>query len=438
MPSIVILGAGLTGISAAYHLEQLGYDDYAIFEKETTVGGLCRSLRRDGFTFDLTGHLLHLNNDYVRTLVDQTVDKSLFATVNRRSAIYSYDRYTQYPYQINLYGLPIDVIVACIEGFVQRPSAATTPTMFTDWVMSSFGAGLARHFFFPYQEKIFDLPVNELSASWTGRFVPATSLPEMLRGALAPSQEAIGYNAQFFYPTKGGIDRWVDGFAAHIKKPINTGHEVVAIDGKNKRVIFANGIEEPYEQLISTLPLDLLLNYLSEGAHTNLRSARAHLRCARVINLNIGIRRPELAPYHWSYYPEGQFPFYRIGFPSQLVPAMAPAGHSSISAEISLLNRSPQEREAKIATARQAIHKLFALNEHEIATEVIIDIPHGYVIFDRWRDDHLPQLLADVTTHYQIQSIGRYGAWKYASMQEAILDGQAGAQKALQSCGVAC
>lgn len=62
MAEVVIIGAGLTGISTAYHFEHYGFDDYILFEKESMPGGLCRSIMQDGFTFDYTGHLLHINN----------------------------------------------------------------------------------------------------------------------------------------------------------------------------------------------------------------------------------------------------------------------------------------------------------------------------------------------------------------------------------------
>ena len=64
MAKVIIIGAGLTGLSAAYHLEKKGFNDYLIVEKEDSPGGLCRSIKQDGFTFDYTGHLLHSNNAY--------------------------------------------------------------------------------------------------------------------------------------------------------------------------------------------------------------------------------------------------------------------------------------------------------------------------------------------------------------------------------------
>ncbi len=73
MAKFVIIGAGLTGLSAAYHLEKKGFTDYALFEKEPSIGGLCRSTVQDGFTFDFTGHLLHTSDTYFRSLLTELV-----------------------------------------------------------------------------------------------------------------------------------------------------------------------------------------------------------------------------------------------------------------------------------------------------------------------------------------------------------------------------
>ena len=433
MAKIVIIGAGLTGISAAYHLEQAGYDDYELLEQEDSIGGLCRSMQQDGFIFDYTGHLLHLSNPYARSLINSVFPEENFEHIVRRSAIYSHNTYTRYPFQINLHGLPPEVIVDCIESFVNRPQAAAgTPVQsFREWVLTNFGDGLGRHFFFPYQQKIFDIPLDELSASWTGRFVPSTSLGDLLRGALGVTTEEVGYNAAFFYPKAGGIIQWVQALYDQLRKPARTNHKVVAIDGKSKTIRCDNGYETSFDHIISTMPLDLLIDRLQEKSNTELYRARPHLRCASVTNLNFGIKRPKVIDSHWVYYPETQFPFYRLGFPTNLTSSMAPAGHSSLSGECSHLYRTDEEIKNLTTKSRDSIFQLFKIDVTEIASTKIITIPHAYVIFDAWRDTHLAKTLEQLESDYHINSTGRYGAWKYASMQEALLDGKDAAEKAI-------
>jgi protoporphyrinogen oxidase len=424
MARIVIIGAGLTGLSAAYHLEQKGFFDYELFEKESISGGLCRSVTKDGFTFDYTGHLLHINDDYFRSFIEKVVGFDQFNVIHRRSFVYSQNTFTKFPYQINLFGLPADTIAECIEGYVTRNRSSKNQKTFMNWTLSNFGAGFARHFFYPYQGKIFAYDVEKLTASWTGRFVPQTSLKQIIQGAVQEAgEEPVGYNAQFFYPKQGGIMAWVHKIADHLIKPIKTEFCVEKIDLKRRIVHFTNGHSERYESLINTMPLDTFLRLTKETSATNLKHALNHLKCNSVVNFNLGINKPNISDKHWVYFPETKYPFYRIGFSHNFASSMAPADCSSLYGEFAHINKSPEWIEQTLATSLAQTKQWLGLDDTDIITQKILNISHAYVIYDAWRDRNLPKLheqLAELDVH----SVGRYGAWKYSSMQEAVLDGK--------------
>lgn len=440
MAQVVILGAGLTGLSTAYHLEQQGFYNYCLFEKEPTIGGLCRSIEANGFTFDYTGHLLHINNEYVRELIQKIIGFEHCTAIERRAFIESHGVQVAYPYQMNLYGLPTEVIAECIEGYVtrkMRKAAPQTTQSFHSWVLEHFGEGLAKHFFFPYQEKIFDLSVKKFTASWTNKFVPQTSLKDMLTGALQPQVHTkIGYNAHFWYPKQGGINELVSKLHQTLTHAVHTNYCVKSVDLVHKVVTFTNGHEEPFETLISTIPLDVLLTKVREKSDTALAPAARKLRCTSVINFTYGVNRPELPAErpntHWVYYPEKQFPFYRVGFPHNFAKSLVPNGCSSLSGEASMLKQDKTHQEQLIEACQTSAKKLFGLVTHDIVTEQILVLDHAYVIFDRWRDQHINQLLQQLETN-NVYSIGRFGGWKYSSMQDAFLDGKTVAEKVLGS-----
>lgn len=427
---VVIIGAGLTGLSAAYHLEINGFHNYILLEKENSLGGLCRSIQQDGFTFDYTGHLLHINDPYFRQLIDTVVGLEQFNNIERRSYIYSQGCFTQYPYQINMHGLPVSTITECIKGYLERPRKKNCSS-FKNWVLTHFGAGFAKYFFFPYQEKIFDIPIEKLSASWTGRFVPQTSLDQIIGGALSPQAIPIGYNAQFFYPKRQGIFFWVNKLAQKLQTQPQTQSTVTNIDLAKRIITLANKNSIKYKQLITTIPLDELLGIITEPSSSSLKKARSKLQCTSVININLGLNRADLSDKHWIYYPEKQFPFYRIGFPHNFSEHMAPLGCSSLYAEYGALNKTGEHIKESLIQSKQALKTLWNIAEHEILTEKNLFIKHGYVIFDRWRDNNLQPLLKELA-FYNVHSVGRYGAWKYASMQEGILDGKEVAQEILK------
>ncbi|MCC7414708.1 MAG: FAD-dependent oxidoreductase [Epsilonproteobacteria bacterium] len=424
MADIVIIGAGLTGISAAYHLEKKGFSSYRLFEKEQEIGGLCRSVTQDGFTFDFTGHLLHASDPYFSELIAQVVGVENLNSIDRASFIYSHHTFTRYPFQANLYGLPEQVIVDCIAGFVNRTQRRTHATTFEQWVQQHFGAGFARHFFLPYQAKIFAYALDKITASWTDRFVPSTSLEQIIKGALRDCYEqSIGYNAQFLYPKQGGIISWVKKLADQINAPIATDFCVQSINMKEKCVTFTNGHVEPYTHLISTMPLDRLLQLLVEKPSTCLVRARKKLLCNTVVNFNLGIQKEAISDKHWIYFPEAHYPFYRIGFAHNFARSMVPEGCSSVYGEFAYMNKSDAWVDDTLRQALVLTKQFLALEERDILTEKIIHIPHAYVIYDHWRERNLDNLLAQLKQE-SIYSVGRYGQWKYSSMQEAVLDGK--------------
>jgi len=424
MAQILILGAGLTGLSAAYHFEKKGFTDYLLVEKEDEIGGLCRSIYQDGFTFDYTGHLLHVSDPYFKNFIANTLGLENLTSIDRRSYIYLHDTFVAYPIQKNLFGLPTHVIVECLEEFVKRPSNNSLPKNYYQWVEIHFGKGLARHFFYPFQKKIFDYDLRRVTHHWTGRFVPSTSLTQMIEGAIENrGHESVGYNAHFYYPLSGGIASLIKSIALQVKQPILTNHKVKLIDTKKKIVYFSNGHSEPYEILISTMPLPELLNCIKSGPLDRLKATDRDLVCNSVVSFNLGIDRPDLSDKHWLYFPENQFPFYRLGFPHNFTKHAVPQGCSSLYGECAFTKKS--RKYAKQVT-EQAINKakqFLGIKEQEVIMNHTITLPYAYVLYTHWREKNLAQVhkrLNDIKIH----SIGRYGAWKYSSMQEAVLDGK--------------
>jgi protoporphyrinogen oxidase len=421
---VLIIGSGLTGLSTAYHLEKQGCFDYLLVERETTVGGLCRSIEQDGYTFDYTGHLLHASDPYFQSFFSNVVGVEHMNTIIRRSYIYSHNTYTRYPFQVNLYGLPPEVIADCIEGYICRKQSKKEPKNFKQWVLQNFGKGVAEHFFYGYQKKIYSYDLEKLTTSWMGRFVPSTDLRKLIIGATQQEpDETIGYNAHFWYPKQGGIQFWIQKLFQSIQKPINTNTNVTQINVAKKYVTFDDGSTEPYDILISTIPLDILLSIITETSATTFTRARKNLLCNSVVNINLGIKDKNVSDKHWVYFPEETFPFYRIGFYHNFSEHMAPVGCSSLYAEFSFLHASENTIAHKIEQSRAALYRLLDFNQEDVATEKILKIDRAYVIYNAWRDTHLPKLL-QALEQQNIYSIGRYGGWKYSSMQESILDGR--------------
>jgi protoporphyrinogen oxidase len=426
---VIVVGGGLTGLSGAFHL---GEFEPRVFEKETSPGGLCRSMHKDGFTFDFTGHLIHLRRPYTQELLARLLPDAL-VSYKRKAAIYSKSSVTPYPFQANMHGLPPSVVKECLVGFIEslgQTRSGASDENFHDWVVRTFGSGIARHFMLPYNEKFWKRDLREVTADWVSWSIPKPSVEEVVNGALGITNEGMGYNPTFTYPKRGGIECLPNAFAAEIRG-IETGCELESIDPIRRVARFSDGRDERYSCLLSTIPLPDLFEKI-RGVPASLRSAARGLKAVSVLNINLGVERPDISDKHWLYFPEGQFVFSRVGFPTNFSKTMAPPDTSSLYIEIT----HPLERPPDVERAfEQSIDGLEACGilrpDDRILTRQIVDIRYGYVVFDRHRQRCLQRLI-DYLDSKNIVTAGRYGKWDYYSMEDSILDGKAAAERIVQ------
>jgi UDP-galactopyranose mutase len=317
-PALVV-GAGPTGLSAAYHL---GRDAWLV-ERNPTVGGWCRSIVEDGYTFDYAGHIMFSNDPYVHELYELLLGDNVHWQ-DREAWIDTDGVLTRYPFQGALYGLPAAVIKDCLLGAIEarfgpldaaprseaaangtkgthgtngtngkngtngahraavrpigdccadgileatarlgKPSPGASPDAtarpaarnFEEFIQNVWGAGIARHFATPYNRKLWTVPLSEMETSWLGGRVPLPDLAEMIEGALQPVPKPMGPNARFGYPLRGGFQALVDGFLPHLARAPRLGCGVAALSAEEHRARLEDGTEVHYNALVSTMPL---------------------------------------------------------------------------------------------------------------------------------------------------------------------------------------
>ena len=400
----VIVGAGPTGLSAAYHLGERSL----LLEQNSTVGGWCRSIQEGGFTFDYAGHIMFSRDDYVHELYKLLLGDNVHWQ-DREAWIFSKGVYTRYPFQGALYGLPPDVIKECIMGAVEarfgglprvdgiaeepamrvstnghngngnghsnghhslngngKPdeledccadgtvgSALSTcelqeynvrpsdePRNFEEFIYKVWGAGIARHFAVPYNRKLWAVPLNEMETSWLGGRVPLPDLEEMIEGALKPVPKPMGPNAVFGYPRRGGFQALMDGFLPHLRGQIRLGTRVVSVSPRLHELILDDGSTVAYDYLISTMPLPKLVAAMSKEAPSHVIKAAKGLRHVSVRCVNLGIGRENLTDKHWIYYPEDTV-FHRIFVQGNASPECNPPGGFGLTCEITYSEYKP-------------------------------------------------------------------------------------------------
>ncbi|MFH1540812.1 MAG: NAD(P)-binding protein [Elusimicrobiota bacterium] len=431
----VILGGGITGLSVAYHLSQkdpFGKNEkYILLEKEHSVGGLCKSVTdKEGFTYDYTGHLLHIKVPYVKKLVKKLLRKNL-TLKNRNSWIYSNPAntrmggtFTRYPFQANLFGLPEKIIYECIKDFAEskllnpQPSIYKPQLCFYDWCTSTFGKGISKYFMIPYNEKLWNMDIKKLTCDWLGNYVPQPTLHEVISGAFADSNKKIGYNATFFYPKNGGIQSLIDKLKT---SNIKTDVKIVSINVSKKLIKTSIGDIE-YKNLISTIPLPELVKVIKD-IPTNIKDMATKLRWTSVLNINFGIKRENISDKHWVYFPEKKFSFYRAGFYHNFSKSLCPDGTSSMYVEISCRNGKIDKEKMFKKTIGELKSAGILKFSDKIISKCILDIQYAYVVYDKNRNMAV-KAIQKYLQNKSIFSIGRYGGWKYSTMENSILEGR--------------
>jgi len=419
---ILIIGAGLAGLSTAYHL---GGRPCRVIEKEKEAGGLCRSYQMDGFTFDMTGHLLHFRRAEIKALVEGLLAGRL-EKHTRRSYIYSHRTYTEYPFQVNTYGLPPEVVRECLLGFIAtltRP-AATPPEgrSFKAWILENLGEGMAKHFMVPFNEKLWQVSLDELTSDWVSWLVPKPELKDVVNGALGIKDKAFGYNPSFLYPVHGGIGVLPKAFLPGVREVVY-GSELIEVETGRRRATFQDGRVEEYETLVSTIPVPELVRRCTDLPQ-EIREAAAGLRCVSVYNVNLGVSRERVSDKHWIYFPEPEYPFYRAGFPMNFSPALGPSGCSSLYVEVSHQPTQIIPPAELLRQIREGMEQAGIFRpDDEIVVADVRDIRYAYVLFDKHRARALPAILTELERR-GIHSIGRYGRWEHTSMEDAIGQGK--------------
>ena len=419
-PRIIILGAGCTGLGAAYRLHQFGHENYLVLEASPSAGGLASSfVDSKGFTWDLGGHVQFSHYTYFDDLMDRALPGAWIQHL-RESYIWLRDRFIPYPFQNNLRHLPPDDISTCLKGLIQAQRDADDQRpgkTFHDWLLASFGRGIADVFLFPYNLKVWAHPLESMSHQWIGERVATVDVDRILDTVIFGRDDRDwGPNRTFRFPARGGTGAIWNAVAAMIpRQHFRYNSRVTRIDAQRHRVCTAAGEEHPYDVLISSLPLDVMAGLLGDPALTR-ETADLEYSTTHIVGIGLaGQPGDHLTTKSWLYFPEANCPFYRVTVFSNYSPNNTPRPGQcwSLMAEVSQSRFKPVSEES---LGREVIQGMLSTNlircEDDILSVWQRRIRRGYPVPTVGRDEHVHSALADLEKR-SIYSRGRFGAWKY-------------------------
>ncbi len=398
--------------------------EVTVFEADHEIGGLCRSRDVDGYAFDLAGgHIMYTRDPRVDAFWTSLFTDDPLTSIKRDTRIlHDPDHWVSYPFENGLGELPLDHNLECTEGVIRAHLARSTapqPEDFRGWIDWKMGAGVAKHFMAPYNEKIWKADLAEMGTTWIADRVPDAPLEDVLRSSLGETTEGYTHQINFRYPTHGGFADIHERIAAPVRDRIRLNHRVEQIEQAGEEWIVDG---ERFDLVISTLALHDLPKIL-KGMDPTAADAARQLRFRGVACYLLGVEEEWVKPYCWVYLPHAkQGPANRITYLSNYSPNNAPTGKGSILAEVTYDPDLPvpdvtQQGRRELARALQTAGVMDA--DRVTVTDAHLNRV-SYILYDLDFEAKRNATLAYLDGLEGFEAIGRFGRYEYHNSDQCL------------------
>jgi protoporphyrinogen oxidase len=393
-----------------------------VLELDTVVGGHCRSLVEDGYTFDLGGpHILFSRNtEILQTIYSRLGDN--VAQRRRNNRIWYDGRYVKYPFENGLYDLSPQDRFECLYHYLNNDYGP--PNNFKEWIYHVFGKGIAEKYMIPYNEKIWNVPAEQMAIDWVDGRVPRPPAEDVIKAAVGVETEGYTHQLYFGYPKTGGIEALPRSFAEDCRH-ITTGFRVRNVCREGHRWLVASDDRvKSYDKIVSTIPVQDLADALPnvpQAVHQGIHE----LRYNSLVVVMIGARSETVPQYSALYVPDSAILFHRLSFPQAFSEEGAPAGHMAIAAEITTNPGDGVYELSDDEISRMVIEQLDTMNllqRRDVRFCRVSRTKHAYVVRTFDYREKLTRAL-DYINSLGIISVGRNAEFEYINMDEAIRRG---------------
>lgn len=455
--TVIVLGAGLAGLSCAWRLAK-GGTKVLVLEKESVVGGCARSFHWKDTIHDLGPHRWHSRNDELVKHLEDLMEGDL-EILERLSRIFLYKKYFNYPLVTSnvVRNLPPWVLFrAFVDYLAIRVQNAIRPIPddnFRNWTMKRFGKTLYEVFFGTYTEKAWGMPATQISADWASQRITLLSLWDAVKKTVFRPKSARDAPrtlvSTFWYPRQGGIGEISEHYRQAVEAMggrVHTGVDVEAIHREGDRateVTYRAGGEthrEPCDALISTIPCTSLVRLFQPAAPPEVVAANDSLRYKAIKFVFLEVARERITNDHWIYIPEKHLRVHRISEAKNFNPRCAPRGKTVVCCEITCFKDDEiwnLGREGATKIAVDDLASIDLLRPEEVLDSHVHNLEHAYPIYDLEYKPRIEAVLGFVDSFRNLESTGRQGRFKYNNMDHSMEMGLAAAEELLRGEGAA-
>ena len=420
-PKIVIIGAGPTGLGAAYRLKELGYKNFHMYERSAHLGGLASSFTDSaGFTWDIGGHVMFSHYKYYDDCFDKLMGND-FQLNMRECWIRMCERWVPYPFQNNIRHLPKEITLECLTGLIEAQTKRDHKSAgnFEEFIDAVFGDGIAKHFMKPYNFKVWAHPPKMMNKEWIGERVAMIDINRAIKNVVLQSDDfGWGPNNQFKFPLFGGTGEFYRRFGNPLEGHYTLNKKLDFINIAKKECRFSDGEIVKYDRLITAMPLDKLCNDIINGEMPReIKKSAASLRHSGGYMVGIGIKQPCPSTKSWMYFPEDNCPFYRVTYLSNYAPHMTPDNttHYSLLCETSYSEFKPVDGKRIVEDTITGLVNAGLITDadrKDIVDTWLYHADYSYPTPSVERDGILANVIPYLEQH-KVYSRGRFGMWKY-------------------------
>ncbi|GIJ94260.1 protoporphyrinogen/coproporphyrinogen oxidase [Capnocytophaga stomatis] len=407
----LIIGAGISGIAYATFTN----NDYLMIDKDDEIGGYCKTIKRNGYVWDYSGHFFHFRDEKLKDLVCKHITPNTLKTVKKVTKIYYKGKYIDFPFQKNIHQLEKEEFIECLYDLFNTENIQVKT--FKDMVYANLGKGICDKFLIPYNEKLYACDLNHLDAGAMGRFFPKANREDIILNFKKENNSS--YNDSFVYSSGGAIEYVNSLFKNVNSQNVFLGEKLLKIDIKNKKA-YTSEREIVYDNLISTMPFPELLDLCKIPYDKSVFSWN------KVMVFNLGFdQKGNDTESSWVYVPDKEICFYRLGYYDNIIK----------SDKMSLYVELGFSKDYKIENVETILEKVLSdlkrigiiTNQKLIDYQSIVMDP-AYVHINQKSTQAVKYFKNELAMH-NIFSIGRYGSWTYCSIEDNITEARELCQK---------
>ena len=420
----VVIGAGVSGLGFAnwWRARRPGAR-VVVLETESEPGGYCRTIARDGFVWDYSGHFFHFKHAEIEAWMRARMPGHDIRTVQKRSAIRYAGRDIDFPFQKNIHQLPHDEFLEClVELFAaaQRPAGEAPPSSYGDMLVRRFGTAITEKFLRPYNEKLYATELERLDVDAMGRFFPHANLAEIIAN-MRPRPAGAGdggYNATFTYPA-GGAVQYIHALLRDLPAgAVSCDEPVTAID-LAARTVATPRRRIAFDRVVSSAPLPVLARLCGVAHDPAVFSSN------KVLVFNLGFDRKGTRDLHWMYFPDRSVVFYRVGwYDNILAPRPGAQDRMSLYVEIGAPHDATFDIDALRARVLDDLRREGIVTDHQLVAHHHVVLDPAYVHITQASLAETARLVDELAGH-DVYSVGRYGGWTYCSIEDNLVETRA-------------